>query len=235
MTDLHRDPDALRDDLAAYALDALPAAESAVLERHLEECESCRDRLEWLRPAVDQLPVAVEQRTPPESLRRNLMATVRAEAAPAAAPTPRPARRRWWQGFGATMLRPAAGLAAVAVLVAVGAAGYALRGGEESEVVAARAVSAGAPTAAATLQREGDAAILHVEELPELGRDEVYEVWVQRDGVMEPTSTFVLEHDGTAEAAVPGSLDDAEAVLVTAEPRPGSEQPTTEPLLEARL
>ena len=134
------------------------------------------------------------------------------------------------------MLRPATGLAVAVVLVAGVAAGYALRGdGDEGVTVAAQAVSADAPTAAATLQRQGDAAILHVEDLPALGRDEVYEVWIQRDGVMEPASTFVLEGDGTAEAAVPGSLDDADAVLVTAEPRPGSEQPTTEPLLEAQL
>lgn len=235
MTDFHRDPDALRDDLAAYALDALPTAEAGALERHLDECEGCRDRLEWLRPAVDQLPVAIEQRTPPESLRRSLMATVRAEAQTAAAGAPKPARRPWWQGLGATMLRPATGLAAAAVLVAGVAAGYALRGGDDSETFAARPVSAGASKAAATLERDGEAAILYVSDLPRLGRDEVYEVWVQRDGVMEPASTFVLQGDGTAEAAVPGSLDGADAVLVTAEPRPGSEQPTTEPLLEAEL
>ena len=56
MNDRHRDGERLRDDLAAYALDALDRDEAAQLERHLEDCESCRDRLQWLRPAVDQLP-----------------------------------------------------------------------------------------------------------------------------------------------------------------------------------
>jgi hypothetical protein len=45
----------------------------------------------------------------------------------------------------------------------------------------------------------------------------------------------VLRMDGSAEAAVPGPFDDANAVFVTAEPRPGGPQPTTEPLLEAPL
>jgi hypothetical protein len=39
---------------------------------------------------------------------------------------------------------------------------------------------------------------------------EVYEVWVQRAGVMEGRSIFVLRSDGTADAAVPGSLSGAQ-------------------------
>ena len=87
----------------------------------------------------------------------------------------------------------------------------------------------------ATLERHGDAATLHVSELPRLGRDEVYEVWVQRDGRGGAANTFVLGLDGTAEAAMPGPLEGADAVLVTAEPRPGSQQPTTAPVLQAPL
>ena len=51
-------------------------------------------RLRWLSPAVDVLPAAVEQRTPPPSLRENLMATVRAEAAPSARRRREPRRER---------------------------------------------------------------------------------------------------------------------------------------------
>ncbi len=72
-------------------------------------------------------------------------------------------------------------------------------------------------------------------QLPAIDDDEVYEVWVQRAGVMEPRSTFVLGMDGTAEAAVPGPLEGGEAVFVTREPRGGSRQPTTDPLLTAPL
>ena len=53
---------------------------------------------------------------------------------------------------------------------------------------------------------------------------------------MEPRSTFVLSMDGTAEAAVPGpARPGGDAVLVTREPRGGSRQPTTKPLLTAPL
>ena len=71
--------------------------------------------------------------------------------------------------------------------------------------------------------------------LPALPANEVYEVWVQRDGTLEPSRLFVPRRDRSGEAAVPGSLDGADAVLVTREPRGGSPQPTSPPLLRAEL
>lgn len=241
MNDLHRDLERLYDNLAAYALDALEAEEAAQLRTHLEGCGTCRGRLMWLMPAVDQLPAAVEQRTPPESLRESLMATVRAEAAPQAAKSrgPVPQRRTWWDGLRGAMLRPATGMAVLIVLVVGVAGGYLLRGSDTAEpqrssLVKAEAINGSVPVSA-TLERTGDSATLHVHELPVLNKEDVYEVWVQRAGVMEPRSTFVLNSDGTAEAAVPGPLDGADGVFVTREPRGGSRQPTTDPLLQAPL
>lgn len=233
-----------RDDLAAYALDALAGEDAVALENHLEGCESCRARLRWLEPAVDVLPGTVEQLTPPPSLRENLIAAVRAEAAPSEAAEPEPARQAkplresWWAGFRGLMLRPATGMAVLILLVAGVGVGYLLRGTETvdtgSQLVRAEALNDAVPVSA-TLERTGDTATLHVHELPAINNDEVYEVWVQRAGVMEPRNTFVLGMDGTAEAAVPGPLEGGEAVLVTREPRGGSRQPTTEPLLSAPL
>ncbi|MET0824552.1 MAG: anti-sigma factor [Solirubrobacterales bacterium] len=232
-----RDCDALRDDLAAYALGAL-GDETAALERHLETCESCQARLRWLTPAIDLLPAAVEQVTPPPRLRENLMAAVRAEAADAApaAPPAAASRESWWSAFRNLAMRPATGMAVLILLVAAVGAGYLLRGEStvEPSVVKAEAMNGAVPVSA-TLERAGDDATLRVNQLPAIDDDQVYEVWVQRAGVMEPRGTFVLESDGSAVAAVEGPLDDGEAVLVTREPRGGSAQPTTEPVLSAPL
>jgi anti-sigma-K factor RskA len=229
----------LRDDLAAYAIGALPRDEAAELERHLAGCESCRARLRWLQPAVDTLPASVEQLTPPARIRDELMATVRAEAeAPAESPPARAGPRRSWRGWGGFLLRPATAVGAIVLVVAGIAAGYALRGDPEDEttVVTARATSPALEgSVSATLEHGNDSGTLHVQELPAIDRDEVYEVWVQRAGEVEPASTFVLSMDGTAEARVPGPLEDADAVLVTREPRGGSERPTSPPVLEAPL
>lgn len=236
--DFHADPELLRDDLAAYSLGALGGAEEAELDRHLERCDACRERVRWLRPAVDLLPGTVEQRTPPASLRESLMATVRAEAAESVAVVTsresRPERRQpWWRGLTNVMLRPATGMIVLIVLIAGIAGGYLLRG-EGTEFIEG-VPAPGAVEVSATLERHGDSGTLHVNQLPRLARDDVYQVWVQRAGVMEPRNTFVLNPDGAAEAAVPGPLDGAAAVLVTAEPRPGSPKPTSPPILEAPL
>lgn len=246
----HLDHEALRDDLAAYALGALPEAEAADLEGHLAECESCRARLHWLTPAVDLLPVTVKQETPPPALGENLMAIVRAEAADAAeeaAPVaaPEPARRSaaarqpWWRSLSGFAMRPAVGFAALILLVAGVAGGYVIRGGSEegptTTLSRATGIGPAAGEVSATLERTGDSATLHVHSMPKLARDQVYEVWVQRADVMEPKSLFVLSKDGTAEAAVTGPLDGAEAVYVTAEDRGGASQPSLPALLEAKL
>lgn len=237
--DWHADAERLSDDLATYVLGALDQPEAADLETHLGTCSDCRQRVLWLRPAVDMLPASVAQLSPPESLRENLLATVRAEAAPPPTPTPTPDRSSRWHGLRTIGLRPAVGIAAVILLIAGVATGYLLRGSEQEpggRFVSAEPLGPRAAEVSATLERHaGGSATLHVSEMPALDRDEVYEVWVQRGGVMEPRSTFVLGLDGTAEAAVPGPLDGANAVFVTAERRPGSRRPTTRPLLQAPL
>jgi anti-sigma-K factor RskA len=235
-----RDCDGLRDDLAAYALGALGGDDAVALERHLATCPDCEARLRWLTPAVDLLPVAVEQRTPPPRLRANLMETVRADATRAApAAEPEPGRRgSWFDSLRGLALRPAAGTAVLILLVVGVGAGYLLRGSDTVappvEVTKAQSLNASAPVSA-TLQRNGDTATLHVNELPAIAEDEVYEIWVQRAGVMEPSGTFVLESNGSAVAAVHGSVEGGEAIFVTREPHGGSRQPTTEPILTAPL
>jgi anti-sigma-K factor RskA len=223
-----------QDDVAAYALGALPPDEAAEFERHLDGCEACRSRLQWLSPAVDVLPASVEQRSPPDRLRANLMETVRSEAA---SERPEPARERepWWRSLGAFAMRPAMGVAAVILVVAGIGAGYLLRGSDSAEPTMVQAQALTSEPVSATLERDGDTSTLHVHEMPPIGPDKVYEVWIQREGQLKPLSTFVLSADGTAEAAVPGSLEGGDAVLVTREPRGGSAQPTTDPLLSVPL
>ena len=225
-----------RGDLAAYALGALEEREAAELRRHLADCEACRAQLRWLQPAVDLLPRSVEQLEPPARPRQ---ATDGDRAGGGARGEP-----GWDRGRGAET--PARlGSPAVAPghrgrrrgAVVVGAAGgYLLhQPGESSSVITARPLPAAPSNLAGTLEREDGSAILTMSRLPALPPNDVYEVWVQRDGTLEPSSLFVPRRDRTAEAAVPGPLDDADAVLVTREPRGGSRQPTSPPLLRADL
>lgn len=210
------------DDLAAYALGALQVAEAAALERHLESCERCRAELLWLAPAVSALPESVERVEPAPGLRARLMAEVGADAE--AAPEPRRSRLRW------PLLRPAIGFAALALVVAA-VLGYALggdsgEGGGESTVFAGRA-----PGVTATMVDEGDGGTLRLANVRQLPDDRVLEAWIQREGEVEPVrALFVPDHEGRASTQLP-PMDGVEAVMVTAEPKGGSAQPTGEPLV----
>ncbi len=225
-----------RDDLAAYSLGALEPGPAADLERHLAECESCREYLTWLQPAVEALPTSVDQLRAPRSVRRAVMAEVRADAAGGV--RSRPAERGRGR-LGALLLRPATAFAAACALVVAGVGGYLLHGssaGLQRSTVPAQPTAAARPgSVKASLDRVDGSATLVVDRMPHLPPKRVYEVWVQRGGKMNPESTFVLRRDGSANAAVPGPLDSAQAVLVTEEPRGGSDAPTGPPLLRAPL
>jgi anti-sigma factor RsiW len=219
------------DDLAAYLLDALPGDEARRFERHMDGCARCQERARWLRGSVEILPTAVDQLEPPPALRERLMETVRAEAAADSLPARRPRRRRrvWlW-----SVPRPALALTAI-VIAAAAVGGYVLgSGGDGNETVTATAKST-APGVSASVERTGDQGILRVSGLPQRP-GHIYEVWVARDGKVEPSGLFQVHRDGTGAAAIPRGLDNADQVMVTLEPAGGSAKPTRKPLIAADI
>lgn len=225
-----RGHESYRDELAAYLLGALEPGEAAELERHLAGCEECRTELEWLRPAVQLLPESVERVEPPSQLRRSLMEQVRAEAegSPAAAGH----ARRW--GFRGWGLRQLAGSIAVALVLAA-AAVYAIDSGDSSGGGTTTVVAGHSPGVTAEVVSQGESGTLHLANLHRLPRDEVLQAWVERDGQVESAKTlFVPNADGTASATI-DDMDGVTTVMVTAEPRGGSVQPTGEPIVSVSM
>lgn len=220
------------EDLAAYLLDALEPDELREFRLHLEGCASCQNEERWLRSAVEQLPSSVEQLEPPVELRNRLMARVHIEATNDRTPVREtPPRRRWW----APVLRPAAVLATVAVL----AAGlvYVINqddGGPTTTTIQAEATPQ-EPMAVGRVERTGDLTVLKVDRLPVQRSGRVYQTWLQRGTKIEPSSLFVVGKNGSGSAAVTADLDGVEAIMVSDEPAGGSEQPTTKPVLVAKL
>lgn len=226
-----------RDDVAAYALGALDEPEARELRRHLDDCESCREYLLWLDPAVEMLPHSVPPLEPPKRLKKDLMGAVRADV--------KAAERAERQGAGGLQAvldwvgRPATALALSLILVAGLVAGYSLRGDEagESVLVEARPTEpgVGAPRLATLEVEEGARGTLHVESLPPLPENRVYQAWIGRDGEMVPSTPFVVRRDGTNEVAIDGSLEGAEGVFITREPEGGSKKPTSAVIMKAPL
>ncbi len=130
-------------------------------------------------------------------------------------------------------LRPAVGLAALALLVA-GVTGYAIR--DSGSGSSATTVAAGhAPGVTAKLVRDGDSGTLRLANVHQLPSSEVLQAWVQRGKRIESAKTlFVPNRDGTATAAI-DDMHGVNTVMVTAEPRGGSDYPTSEPIVSVPI
>ncbi|HEX6894003.1 MAG TPA: anti-sigma factor [Bryobacteraceae bacterium] len=84
------------DDLALYALGALSGEEKISLEKHLQECASCRRALEQLRGDAALLALSTSGPRPPTRSKTRLMHAIGQE------PRTQPARSRlnWWAILG---------------------------------------------------------------------------------------------------------------------------------------
>ena len=217
--------DRRRDDIAAYLLGALEPGEAAELERHVAGCPECEQELQRLRPAVQVLPETVDRIEAPAALRSRLIEQVRSEAGGSdAAPA---ARREPRRRFG---LSPLAGLA-VAALVVAAIGGYAISGGGSGGPKTTTVISGHSPGVTAEMVREGETGTLRLANLHQLPAGKVLQAWVQRGKqVASAKALFVPNSDGTATATI-DNMHGVNTVMVTAEPRGGSVQPTSKPIV----
>ena len=231
------------DAVGSYLLEALPEDERRGFEAHLAACPACRRDVGELQVAADALPMSVAPVAPSLALKERIMDVVRSEAALAAAaerpePAPVPRPRRRWRVPGGLLLRPGVALACALVLLALGGVAGALLSGAGDGFRSSDAVvdQAQAPGGRVQLQEGDGQSRLVAENFPPPPRGRVYQVWLKRPGA-DPQPTDVLwsvRSDGSAEVAVPGSLDGVEAVLVTDEPAGGSARPSKSPVITAQ-
>ena len=231
------------DAVGSYLLEALPEDERRGFEAHLAGCAVCRRDVDELGVAADALPMSVTPLAPSPALKQRIMDVVHSEAELLAAADrpqaagPAPRTRRRWRLPGTLMLRPGLAAACAAVLLVLGGVGGALLAGGEGVATSDAAVDqAQAPGGEVELQVGDGESRLVARNFPPPPRGRVYQVWLKRPGAdPEPTSVlWSVRSDGTAEVAVPGPLDDVEAVLVTDEPNGGSGQPSRQPVITAQ-
>ncbi len=234
MTDVH----ALT---GAFAIDALDDDERTRFEEHLVSCADCRQEVAGLREAGAELSAAAAV-APPAALRDRVLADI-ATVRPLPPEVTSLAERRRSRARRAPLLAAAAAVAAVVGIGVVVTQPWADEPGievaapdpiraviqaEDAETHASdlEAVD-GAATATVYRSRELGQAVIKTENMPELSRRSVYQVWLRLDGEMEPAGLM----DGTdAALLLEGDATDAEAIGVTVEPAGGSRRPTTQPL-----
>jgi anti-sigma factor RsiW len=226
------------ESLGAYALGALPDLEGERVRRHLADCRQCRAELEGLRAAVDALPASVPQIDPPPALKSRLMEIVETEAEvlraagePADRPEPTPKKRPRWLTIPVPTPGQAVAYAciiAVAIAVAIGGWGAPVTRTINAQLSAP--LLAGGTKA--KLQLTGTRAELVVEGLPAPAQGHVDELWIKRGAASpQPAGTFVVM-SGSVRVSRP--VDRGDVVMMTMERAPGTDAPTSAPLIVAQ-
>ena len=228
------------------------------MREHLRRCPTCTAELLELGAAREALLTAVPRAAAPPELKSRVMTQVRADAELFAAARERETGRRAGAGArrapGAGARRfgwlrapvPLAAAAACAVVLAVGAGvlGAALVGGDDGGSPSTRTVSAQVDAAQAPgaqrparRQRRRRLAAASSTACPPRGA-----AASTRCGCAAATGPRARRArcspstaTGNGEAAVPGTLDGVDQVLVSSEPAGGSQQPTRTPVLAARV
>ncbi|MBG6064745.1 anti-sigma factor [Micromonospora ureilytica] len=223
----------------AYVLDAVDDVERAAFERHLAECEPCRDEVAELRETVARLADETDVEATPAALRERTLAQV------ARTPQLRVSAAGAGGGRRAGRWRQLTVAAAAAVLLAGGASAVTWTvsndriSDEQASSAQARQIAAvlDAPDArvferplqpggAATVvvSRDRDRGVVLLRDLPAPGAGRIYELWLIRGS--EPRKVGQLAEGDRASTMVIGPVADAGTFGVSNEPVGGSVTPT---------
>jgi anti-sigma-K factor RskA len=231
--------------IGAYALDAVDQGDRGAFERHLAECESCREEVDGLRRTVVRLADAAAV-TPPQGLRDRVLMQVRetsqvrdaggGSAHRADAPA---ARSRVWL--------VAAAVLAVLTLGAGGLAWTQYRAADAARTEAAgitavvtdpgaRLVQQRLPGGAtATVVLAGSRAVVAGSDMPALASDHTYQLWVIRGTRITSAGLGPAGREGAAPwSRLVDGVQAGDELAVSVEPSGGSAQPTTKPVVTLR-
>lgn len=187
---------------AAYALDALAPDEAEAYERHLSQCEECREQLAELNETATALAFATVAPAPPARLRASIL-----DAAAAERTNVVPLLRRRWVARGLAVA------AAAAACIAVGLAVSLSQSSQPNTVTASVVLG---PNRTATL---------HISGLAAAPRGKTYEAWViPKGGAPRPAGLFPGGESATVRLR--GTVPRNAVVAVTRERAGGASTPT---------
>ncbi len=219
------------DDLALHALGSLEGGEREALERHLDECASCRRELELLRGDLSFIALTAAGPKPPSRARARLMTAIAAEPrlpSVVSLPTPQ-GQRSWWPTLG-WVAAAALALLCVGLLYQNSAlqrdsarmlAQYRAQLGDEeikltqaNEVVATlldpealkiELVAVGSkpqPRGKAIYERRNHSLIFLASNLPALPAEKIYELWLFPANGGAPIAAGLFRPDARGSATV---------------------------------
>ncbi len=250
------DHDAMLENVAVYALGALPHNEAQAVAEHLRTCERCRQEYNTLRPAADAMAYTAEAAPSPQ---------LRARIMQAAARNPRNARADVGEMRAVRpIVWPAYAVAAACLAIAIITSAFNISLNEENHQAQGQVAQLNAHAARLTRElvrqrtaladlispqsqryevasgeivKHGKRLYIAMQGMPMPPKGKVYQAWTEHKGSkkMTPSVTFVPNRGGVAVVSVPGNADSMAAVAVTVEPDGGSRAPTSKPEFIVKL
>jgi anti-sigma-K factor RskA len=192
----------------AYALDALEPEEAEAYERHLSQCEECREQLAGLNETAAALAFGSVAPAPPARLRTSILDAAAAERSNVV-----PLLRRRWVARGLGVAAAAAACVVVGFVVA----------SMQSNHTRVFTVVVGA----------NGKATLTVSGLSAAPSGKTYEAWVIPAGV-SPRPAGLFRGGAATTVHLRGTVPDKAVVAVTVERAGGDSAPTTKPIFSSR-
>jgi anti-sigma-K factor RskA len=237
----HERFDELKD---AYALGALPEQERRELEEYLAAHPERQAEIDELGNVASLIALSPPEQEPPSELRRSIMDVVEAEAQRPPART-----RSWLAGVRELLSVKNLALAAAALLV-IGLFSWnmllqgqvqdlqgqvaSLQESQETRMVALAGTGAARQAQVEVILIKDHKAVLTAEDMTSVPESKTYQIWVIEGDVPQPSGLFKPD-GGTVAAVVEKPLDEDDVIAITIEPDGGSQQPTTDPMLTAKV
>ena len=224
----------------AFVLGALPEEERREFEEYLAAHPERQAEIDEMGAVAGLLALSPHEQEPPPQLRRSIMDVVEAEAErPRAEPPSGLARMREFLD-----VRNLALGAAALLMIGLFSWNVLLQGqiqdlqdqaqSTQAPQVVVLEGSGAAQQAKVEVMVHNDQAVLIADDMPPVPEDRTCQIWVIENEVPKPSGIFEPD-EGSIAVVVENSVDRGDTIAVTLEPEGGSRQPSTEPMLAARL
>lgn len=240
------------DDLATYAIGALPSDEAAAVAAHVGQCRQCASTAGEYSETVSMLAAALPLQEPRGDLNGRIMGALdqpQVVSLAAEREKRRPAENaRWWG-------RPAAWVGSAAAAVTIGVLGFmtidardqadeaegqveqlqdSIAGGGTIVVMEGTGEAPGA-TVTLIISPDRSQATVVADGLPENDDEHIYQVWLFNNGDAQSVSTFAVGDDETLQIPLEGNVLASDTMAITLEEGDGAVEPTGPALVSGEL
>mgnify|MGYP001461378303 CR=1 FL=1 len=257
--------DAMLDDVAVYALGALPPEQARAVSEHLASCKECAAEYRRLKPAVDAVAYSAEACpdaatgavVPSPRLKTRIMDEVR-RSAPARLSNVgemRAVRPIVWPAYAVAAACLAVALITTAFNISLNEAVRSSKAqiaqlGSQAKILHREVAVQSTELADLTstdsqhyavedgeVVRHGNRLYIAMDSMHMPPRGKVYQAWIMRSGAsrMTPSVTFMPDRTGIAVIHVPVQASRVVELAVSMEPEGGSKQPTSKPTFIVKL